>query len=120
MTKILVVDDSSFARNNLRRTLEGMGYEVVQADSGEVAIQMAKFETPDIATLDLLMPGMSGQETLAKLVKISPNTKYIIITADIQENTRQEVLALGANAFLNKPIQADILRETIKTLIEKG
>ncbi len=113
MTKIFIVDDSSFARNHLRRTLEGAGFEVGQADSGESALSLAPTFQPDIVTLDLLMPGMSGKETLVALKKICPTAQYIIVTADIQEATQKELMDLGASAFLNKPVQGAVLLQTI-------
>jgi two-component system, chemotaxis family, chemotaxis protein CheY len=120
MTRVLVVDDSSFARNMVRRTLEGNGFEVIPADSGSAALELVKSSTFDIATLDLLMPDMSGQETLTELKKICPNMKVIIITADIQMATQQELMGLGASAFLNKPFQAATLLDTIQTFLGKG
>ena len=118
MSRILIVDDSSFARNNLRKVLAGTGHEVTQADSGAAAINMAKTLAPDLVTLDLLMPGLSGKETLVQLIKICPDTKYIIITADIQDATQRELLSCGANAFLNKPVNATALITTVQKLLE--
>jgi CheY-like chemotaxis protein len=109
MTKVLVVDDSSFARNSLRRILEGAGYEVRQADSGEAALKIAVEMNPEVVTLDLLMPGLSGQETLKAMTRLCPQTAYLVVTADIQEVTRRELMELGARAFLNKPIQKEQL-----------
>ncbi|MBI9047964.1 MAG: response regulator [Anaerolineaceae bacterium] len=117
MTKILVTDDSSFARNSLCRTLEGAGYEVFQADSGQAAIDQITTIVPDVVTLDLLMPGLSGNETLVELLKIHPTAIYIIVTADIQESTQKELMAAGANAFLNKPVKANTLLEKISQLL---
>ena len=117
MTKILVTDDSLFARNALRKNLEGAGYEVFQADCGQAAIDQILDIQPDVVTLDLLMPGLSGDQTLAALLKIYPSAKYIIVTADIQEATKNQLLDMGANAFLNKPVKADLLLETISQLL---
>ncbi len=120
MANVLVVDDSAFARNSLRRVLEGAGHAVTQADSGEAAIRLAPGADPDVVTLDLLMPGLSGQETLVELKKICPRARYIIVTADIQEVTKQELLDMGASGFLNKPVQADVLLANVARLAVKG
>ena len=120
MTKVLVVDDSSFARNSLRRILEGAGYEITQADSGMAAIGQAKTAAPDVVTLDLLMPGLTGQETLVELIKICPQTKYVIVTADIQQATQNELINAGASAFLNKPADAATILSTIRKLVDIG
>ena len=84
MIKILIVDDSAFARSNLRRTLAGAGYDVIEAGSGQQAIDLVKLVPPDVVTLDLLMPGLSGLETLKIMKPIIPMTKFIIVTADVQ------------------------------------
>ncbi|MBI9043724.1 MAG: response regulator [Anaerolineaceae bacterium] len=102
--KICIVDDSTFARKQIRKHLEKKGYEVIEADSGMTALEITKDITPDCFTLDLLMPGLSGQETLAKLKPNFPDAHFIIVTADIQEETHKELIALGADAFLNKPV----------------
>jgi CheY-like chemotaxis protein len=117
MANILVVDDSAFARSNLRRTLTGGGHQVWEADSGEKALEIVASNIPDVITLDLLMPGMNGQETLKELRPLCPRAAIIVITADIQTITRQEILSGGANVFLNKPVNgADLLR-TIQELL---
>jgi len=117
MVKILIVDDSAFARSNLKRTLMGAGYDVVEASSGQQAIDQVKLDAPDIVTLDLLMPGLSGLETLKIMKTIIPKTKFIIITADVQSLTRDELIREGADGFINKPVSNNILIETVKNLI---
>ena len=114
MANILVVDDSAFARSNLRRTLTGGGHQVWEADSGAKALEMVASNIPDVITLDLLMPGMNGQETLNALRPLCPQAVIIVITADIQTLTRQELLSAGANVFLNKPVNAADLLRTIQ------
>jgi two-component system, chemotaxis family, chemotaxis protein CheY len=117
MVKILVVDDSAFARSNLRRTLVGAGYDVVEASSGQQAIDLVKLDVPDVVTLDLLMPGLSGLETLKIMKPIIPKAKFIIVTADVQSLTRDEIMREGAHAFINKPVSNTNLLDTIKKLI---
>ena len=117
MIKILIVDDSAFARTNLKRTLTGAGYDVVEASSGKQALEQVKLDAPDIVTLDLLMPGLSGLETLKLMKPIIPKTKFIVITADVQTLTREELEREGADAFINKPVSNLILIETVKKLV---
>jgi CheY-like chemotaxis protein len=117
MAKILIVDDSAFARSNLRRTLTGAGYEVIEASSGQQAIDLIKVDSPDIVTLDLLMPGLTGLETLKTMKSLIPKTKFIIVTADVQSLTREELLREGAHAFINKPVSNSLLLETVKNLV---
>jgi CheY-like chemotaxis protein len=118
MAKILIIDDSSFARNNLKKNLQQAGYSIVEAANGAQGLELAQQENPDLITLDLLMPGMTGQETLPHLKKICPEAKIIILSADIQTFVREELLAAGANAFLNKPAVTAELLETIAQLLK--
>jgi CheY-like chemotaxis protein len=110
MPSILIVDDSTFARANIHRALGDAGYQITEAASGQLAIDAARLQAPDLVTLDLLMPGMSGLETLKELRTICPQTKVMVISADIQTSTRDELIAAGAQAFLNKPVsRAELL-----------
>ena len=68
MASICIVDDSAFARKQVRRYLESAGHDVFEAESGTKAIEIGKATPPDIFTLDLLMPGLTGQETLAAFI----------------------------------------------------
>ncbi len=119
MPHILIVDDSSFARANLRRPLEEAGFTTSEAASGQAALELAPAAHPDVITLDLLMPGLSGLETLVGLKPLCPAARYVIISADIQNATRQEMISAGAHAFLNKPVARAELVDTIRALLEK-
>lgn len=116
--KLLIVDDSSFARSKIKKALSSFSFEMFEAASGQEAIELVKNTEPDIITLDLLMPEMTGQEALAAIRKISQACKVIVVTADIQVQTQAELLNLGANAFLNKPVKAEELVKTIESLID--
>jgi two-component system, chemotaxis family, chemotaxis protein CheY len=104
MPNILIVDDSTFARSNIHRIFSDAGYQVMEAASGQSALELVETQYPNLVTLDLLMPGMSGLETLLKLCTKVPDTKNIVISANIQSATRDELIAAGADAFLNKPV----------------
>ena len=67
-----------------------------------------------MVTLDLLMPGLSGLETLRNMKTLIPQAKFIIVTADVQALTKEELLREGAHAFLNKPVSNEVLVDTIK------
>jgi CheY-like chemotaxis protein len=117
MANILIVDDSSFARANLRRILGEPGYQITEVASGQLAIDAVRTQAPDLVTLDLLMPGLSGLETLIQMRPICPQTKFLVISADIQTTTREELIAAGAEAFLNKPVSRADLLATVAQLI---
>ncbi len=103
MARVLVVDDSMYQRNKLRKIIEAAGYDVIEARDGDDGLTMATDSTPDVMVLDLLMPKVSGLEVLRQLHEKHLTLPVIIHTADIQEQTRQDCLASGAVAFLNKP-----------------
>jgi CheY-like chemotaxis protein len=103
MARILVVDDSLYQRVKIRKFLEAAGYAVVEAEDGGQGLDLAEKTRPDCILLDLLMPKVSGLETLRELHNRRLAIPVIVHTSDIQEQTRQECLALGAAAFLNKP-----------------
>ncbi|MCX8061554.1 MAG: response regulator [Anaerolineales bacterium] len=117
MAKILIVDDSAYARHILKNALEKGGHQVVEATNGTEAMKQLPLENPDLVTLDLLMPGMQGQELLQHIKTFHPQIKVIVITADIQDDTRRELLAAGADEFLNKPIAAEVLLATVARLL---
>jgi CheY-like chemotaxis protein len=117
MANILIVDDSPFARAKISRPLSETGYLIIEAVSGTEAIAYVKEHAPDLVTLDLLMPGISGLDTLLQLKELCPAAKYLVISADIQTITRMEVKAAGADAFLNKPVSRLELLETVTRLL---
>ena len=120
MSHILIVDDSTFARANLRRPLEEAGYTTIEASSGQKALEIVQTVKPDLVTLDLLMPGLSGLETLIQLLPLCPDSKIVVISADIQSATQQELIEAGAHAFLNKPVaKADLIATAARLLAER-
>lgn len=100
--RILVVDDSEFARRRIKAVLETGGHEIVEAQSGPDALKLLKETEPQVATVDLLMPGMDGIDLLGRLRKLRPHLPVIIVSADVQLATRREVLAAGATRFVAK------------------
>ena len=107
--RVLVVDDSGLARRNSRRILEAAGYEVVEAEDGLGALERYFVERPDVVLLDLVMKGMYGLDVLSKLRQIDASARVIIVTADIQNSSRDLVSEAGAVAFVTKPINPDEL-----------
>lgn len=90
-------------------SLLGEGHELVEASSGAQALGLMEAGRYDLVLLDLLMPGMSGIEVLAELRSRGDATPVVVLTADIQNSTRERVQALGAAAMINKPIRKDAL-----------
>lgn len=115
MKKILIVDDAVFMRNTLKMMLERNDFEVVgQAEDGEDAINQFIKLKPDVVTMDITMPKMSGLEALVKIKQVDPNAKIIMITAMGNEAMVKEAILNGAVNFIVKPFQEDKVVEVLK------
>ncbi len=105
--KILIVDDSGLARRLTRQMLEEAGHTVEDVDNGSTALERYTLNRHDLVVLDMVMHGMRGQDVLATLHQINPALPVIIVTADIQKSTREQVKESGAAAILNKPLNKE-------------
>lgn len=116
---VLVVDDEEFIRELLKQLLDEKGYDVMEAKDGLEALEMVKKKKPDIITLDVMMPGLSGFDVSAVL-KSAPETADIpiIILSIIEDKDRG--YRLGIDKYHTKPINAEALMESIETLLSKG
>jgi putative two-component system response regulator len=106
---ILMVDDNEINLQTLYQTLDGQGYSLLIARSGEDALRIAAKAKPDLILLDVMMPGIDGYETCARL-KSNENTRNsVIIFLTALQSTREKVrgLSLGAVDFLTKPFDPD-------------
>ena len=117
MSKIVIIEDSSYMRRMIRGILNADGYEIVEADEGLKGLQMVKTVTPDCVLVDLIMPGIDGLKVLNVLHAEMPDVPVIVLTADIQESVREQCLKLGASGFINKPPKEDVLRDTVKNIL---
>lgn len=114
--KVLIVEDSIFVQKLMRKLITDYfpDCEVLTATNGEEGYQIYLEAKPNLITTDLLMPNLSGQEMLRMIRAIDHEVKIIILSADIQKATREEVERLDISGFLNKPLTA----EKATTLIE--
>ncbi|KAF5043867.1 Transcriptional regulatory protein GlrR [anaerobic digester metagenome] len=92
------------------------GHEVIEAKDGAEGVALAR-EQFDLVLLDLIMPQMDGFAVLEVLHRELPQLPIVILTADIQEATRRQCIALGARGFLNKPPQRDALLSLLQELL---
>jgi len=118
MAKILIVDDSMFQRINLRYILKLDNHTVLEASNGRVALEIIATESPDCILLDIIMPEMDGLDVLTELYRQGSRIPVIMVTADIQESTRQLCLSLGAVMVINKPQQDDNIREVVQKVLD--
>ena len=110
MTKVLIVDDATFVRMQLRQLLEKNDFEVIgEAENGKVALKMIQELRPDIVTLDITMPEMDGLECMIEIKKLDYLPTVIMISAMGQESFVQRAIANGAKGFLVKPYKSDVV-----------
>lgn len=116
---ILVVEDEAPVQLFLRKLLQNAGYRVSAAPEGRAALKLARENRPDLVVLDLLMPGMDGYATLAMLKRTDRHAApVLVLSARAAEKDEKAAYAAGADAFLHKPVDGDVLLERIKALLE--
>lgn len=113
MTKVLIVDDSKSARFFLKSCLPEVGIELREATDGETALAVAREFLPEVVFLDLTMPVMDGFTALPLLLEIVPDSKVIVLTADIQRKSIERIDAAGAFLHLQKPPKKEMVRAAL-------
>ena len=117
MTKILVIEDNNLMREIVLEILESRGFEVVGAENGQVGIQLAIAQIPDLILSDVRMPELNGLQVFAVL-RAHPATAsipFIFMTASDMEKAR----ALKADGYLQKPCSVAEMLGAIATQVEK-
>ncbi len=119
MKKILIVDDSRFSRFQVTKILQEENFEILEAENGAQGLEKVQTHQPDFIISDLLMPEMDGFEFLEKLKQEDNQIPVIVMTADIQDSTRQKVIELGALELINKPLRPPLLLSAIQSALGK-
>jgi CheY-like chemotaxis protein len=113
---ILICDDEPALRELIRASMDD-GYEFAEASDGIVAIELAKELRPDMVILDLMLPRLSGLEVLARLNEDEELKDVPILVITAWNETREDVLAAGADDFVSKPFDPEELRSAVKRLV---
>lgn len=116
MKKVLVVDDDIHIQKLYKEELEEEGYEVLVAGSGEKAMELFIQESPDIVTLDILMPDVDGIKLLRQMKEKNPRLPIIMSTA---YDYRDDFAVWASEAYIVKSADLDELKKTIRTLLAK-
>ena len=121
MPKILIAEDEPDIRDLVAFTLRFAGYEVVAANNGEEAVQLASREFPDLILLDVRMPRMTGYDA-CRAIKANPELKdipVVFLSAKGQESEIQTGLEAGAEEYLLKPFAPDQLTDRVSAILAK-
>ncbi len=114
--KILIVDDDPHIRMLYKEELEDEGYDVLIASSGKEALEIFSNESPDLVTLDILMPGMDGIEVLRRMKEKNPSLPVIMSTA---YDYRDDFSVWASEAYVVKSADLTELKKTIKKIISE-
>lgn len=120
MATALIVDDSKTSRRILGDILRDMGLEVAgEAVNGEDGFVKYKELRPDIVTMDITMPVMSGLEALLLIKHENPEAKVVMITAAGQKDNLMQAVKAGAEEFITKPLEEAEVRRVIGEVLKK-
>lgn len=122
MIRLLIADDHAIFRIGLRRALEAAAdVEVVaEASTGEEALVEARRSHPDVALLDLTMPGRGGLETAQELKRASPRVKVLMLTMHPEDNFAVLCLRMGADGYITKDAPPDLVLQAIRKVASGG
>jgi CheY-like chemotaxis protein len=118
MTKVLLVEDNEMNRDMLSRRLERKGFEVVFAQDGGIAVDMAGSEQPEIILMDMSLPVMDGWEATRR-IKANPDTQsipVIALTAHAMAGDKEKALEAGCEDYDTKPVDFPRLLSKIEAL----
>lgn len=119
MTRVLVVEDEPNLREPLVYLLEKEGYQVIEADNGNDAVDSCRKNSPDLILLDLMLPGMSGNE-VCRTIRLESQVPIIMITAKDTEIDKVVGLEIGADDYVTKPYSTRELLARMKAVLRRG
>ena len=117
--RVMVIDDDPGLREYMEALVTRQGYEVHAVAGGEEALRVLDDANPDLITLDVVLPGMDGLETLQELKQRVPKVPVIMLSGHGQARTIVEAMRLGASDFLRKPFEAEELELAFQKALEK-
>ncbi len=117
---VLVIDDEEMIRTICKDILEEFGYQVLQAENGEAGLRLfaENRQKIQLVILDMVMPRLSGQETLRRLLAIDPQVKVLFSTGFGEGQKLNESLALGAKGIILKPYQIEHLLKKVRETLD--
>lgn len=117
LKRVLIVDDAAFMRMSLKTMLERNGFQIVgEAENGLIGLSKYKELNPDIVTMDITMPEMSGIEALKEIKSFDSNAKVVMVSALGQEPMIKEAILSGADYFIVKPFKEERVVEVLNKI----
>ena len=118
---IVIIDDAECIRDSCCQVLTKAGYLVETAINGEIGLAKVKEIDPDVALVDLDMPGVSGLEVMDRLNEISPGIVKMVVTGNTTLDLEQEVIRKGrALSYLTKPFSPDQLKQAVRKALDSS
>lgn len=122
MARILVIDDDAAVRRTIRRQLETVGHEVVEAPDGKAGMKLYFDNPADLVITDLFMPEQDGLETIRELKRTFKDSRILVVTGAQPGGTfdfRAQATLLGAQAALSKPFTREELLDAVREVLDK-
>lgn len=116
--KVLIIDDEEKIVEAIKAYLENSSFKVMTASNGALGIEIFNKFVPDIIILDLMMPGMSGEE-VCKAIRLKSRVPIIMLTAKIEENDIFNGLGIGADDYITKPFSLKVLLARVSAVLRR-
>ncbi len=123
--KVLIVDDAMFMRNMIGDIFEGKNFDgqefkvVAEAENGIEAVEKYQEHNPDIVTMDIVMPEMTGIEALKEIMKLDSKANIVMCSALGQDSLVMEALDSGAKDFIVKPFQPEKVLDVVLRILKE-
>lgn len=118
MPTVLIVDDALFMRVAVGNMFKEWGFDIVgEASNGREAVEMYAQYKPDLVTMDITMPIMSGLDAVKEIIPVYPDANIIMMTALGQQRIIVEAIEAGAKDFITKPFEKNQLKMVVKNIL---
>lgn len=119
--KILVGDDSVFARKQIIDTLKKLGItNILEASNGKQALQLFEDEKPDLVFIDIVMPVMDGNIALECMIAQNPNAKIVVVSSVGSQGQLKRAVSAGVKDFVQKPLKESQIEKIVRTQLEES
>ncbi|QQZ08973.1 response regulator [Heyndrickxia vini] len=119
--KVLICDDSVLIRKKLRGILEKCRCEkVLEAENGNMAVEIVKAHNPDLVFMDIVMPDKDGIEALKEIMEVNSKAKVVMASSVGTNQHLKKALEFGAYDFIQKPITLEAVTNVVEKVLKEG